>query len=72
MGRQPTLGKSGGYSWDEVAQSWRIVDVIRHAWDKETPDFSELFSRETMGPKAAYDLLAGLMALNGFGNQDEW
>ena len=22
--------------WDEVAQSWRIVDVIRAAWDQNT------------------------------------
>ncbi|MGX7329524.1 glucose-6-phosphate dehydrogenase [Enterococcus bulliens] len=43
--------------WDEVAQSWRIVDVIRHAWDNETPDFPN-YAAGTMGPQAAYDLLA--------------
>ena len=56
--------------WDEVAQSWRIVDVIRHAWDKETPDFPN-YSAGTMGPKAAYDLLAA----DGFEwiwKPDEW
>lgn len=42
--------------WDEVAQSWRIVDIIRSAWDKETPDFPN-YASGTMGPKSAFDLL---------------
>lgn len=42
--------------WDEVAQSWHIVDVIRAAWDKQTPDFPN-YTAGTMGPKAAFDLL---------------
>lgn len=42
--------------WDEVAQSWRIVDVIRNTWDKE--DASPLpYSAGTMGPKEAFELL---------------
>jgi glucose-6-phosphate 1-dehydrogenase len=56
--------------WDEVAQSWRIVDVIRHAWDQETPDFPN-YAAGTMGPQAAYDLLAA----DGFEwiwRPDEW
>ena len=42
--------------WDEVAQSWRIVDVIRQTWDNETPDFPN-YASGTMGPQAAFDLL---------------
>ncbi|MDN6250172.1 MAG: glucose-6-phosphate dehydrogenase, partial [Tetragenococcus koreensis] len=42
--------------WDEVAQSWRIVDRIRETWDKDqkTPPG---YSAGTMGPKEAYQLL---------------
>lgn len=43
--------------WDEVAQSWRIVDIIRDAWDKTTVDFPN-YSAATMGPQSAFDLLA--------------
>lgn len=43
--------------WDEVAQSWRIVDVIRQAWDQDSSDVPQYPAR-TMGPKEAYDLLA--------------
>lgn len=43
--------------WDEVAQSWRVVDRIRAAWDKQTPDFPN-YAAGTMGPQAAFDLLA--------------
>lgn len=42
--------------WDEVAQSWHIVDVIRHAWDKQEPEFPN-YRAGTMGPQAAFDLL---------------
>lgn len=42
--------------WAEVGQSWRIIDVIRQAWDKQTPEFPN-YAAGTMGPKAAYDLL---------------
>lgn len=43
--------------WDEVAQSWRIVDIIRHAWDQTAVDFPN-YAAGTMGPQAAFDLLA--------------
>lgn len=43
--------------WDEVAQSWRIVDVICQAWDQDSSDVPQYPAR-TMGPKEAYDLLA--------------
>lgn len=43
--------------WDEVAQSWHIVDIIRHAWDKAPVEFPN-YAAGTMGPKAAFDLLA--------------
>lgn len=42
--------------WDEVAQSWHIVDVIRHAWDKQEPEFPN-YRAGTMGPQAAFELL---------------
>lgn len=42
--------------WDEVAQSWRIVDAIRNTWDQETPDFPN-YPAGSMGPQAAFDLL---------------
>lgn len=42
--------------WDEVAQSWRIVDAIRHVWDQSEPNFPN-YAAGTMGPKAAFDLV---------------
>lgn len=42
--------------WDEVAQSWHIVDIIRHAWDQTDVEFPN-YQAGTMGPKAAFDLL---------------
>ena len=60
-------GDSTNFShWDEVAQSWRIVDIIRHAWDKT--DVSFLIMPRHNGPASAFDLLEK-MALLGNGNQ---
>ncbi|MBZ3646708.1 glucose-6-phosphate dehydrogenase [Enterococcus hirae] len=42
--------------WEEVAQSWHIVDVIRKAWDQVEPDFPN-YKAGTMGPEAAFELL---------------
>lgn len=42
--------------WDEVEQSWKIIDVIRHTWDDETVDFPN-YLPGSMGPKEAFDLL---------------
>lgn len=42
--------------WDEVAQSWQIVDVIHKAWEQHTPDFPN-YKAGTMGPQAADDLI---------------
>lgn len=56
--------------WDEVAQSWHIVDRIREVWDQEEPDFPN-YAAGTMGPQAAFDLLAK----DGFEwnwHPDEW
>lgn len=56
--------------WDEVAQSWEIVDRIRQTWDKTTPHFPN-YNAGTMGPQAAFDLLAK----NGHAwiwHPDEW
>lgn len=51
------LGDSTNFThWDEVAQSWHIVDAIREAWDAKTEDFPN-YASGTMGPKAAFDLL---------------
>ncbi|WP_412990021.1 glucose-6-phosphate dehydrogenase [Pediococcus siamensis] len=43
--------------WHEVAQAWRIVDVIRQTWDSEEAEFPNYVSG-TMGPQAANELLA--------------
>ncbi len=56
--------------WDEVAQSWRIVDVIRHAWDQEKPDFPN-YASGTMGPVCAFDLLEK-DGNNWIWRPDEW
>ena len=53
--------------WEEVAQSWHIVDVIRKAWDQTQPDFPN-YKAGSMGPKAAFELLEK-MDSNGSGNQ---
>ena len=42
--------------WDEVATSWKIVDIIRHTWDKETTPIPT-YPAGSMGPKCAFDLL---------------
>ncbi|MDT2011304.1 glucose-6-phosphate dehydrogenase [Carnobacterium divergens] len=42
--------------WDEVAQSWKFVDVIRQAWDKETPEFPN-YPSGSMGPVCSDQLL---------------
>lgn len=42
--------------WDEVAQSWHIIDVIHKAWSKEHPDFPN-YKAGTMGPKESFELL---------------
>lgn len=42
--------------WDEVATSWKIVDIIRHTWDKETKQIPN-YPAGSMGPKCAFDLL---------------
>ena len=59
-------GDSTNFShWDEVAQSWRIVDIIRHAWDKTDvsfPNYAGQWARKR------FDLLEK-MALLGNGNQ---
>lgn len=43
--------------WDEVANSWEIVDRIRNTWDQTTPGFPN-YAAGTMGPQCAFDLLA--------------
>jgi glucose-6-phosphate 1-dehydrogenase len=43
--------------WDEVANSWKIVDIIRETWDKGDVDFPN-YSAGSMGPDCAFNLLA--------------
>ena len=43
--------------WDEVAQSWRIVDIIRQAWDSQAKVDFPNYASGTMGPDAAFELL---------------
>ena len=42
--------------WDEVAQSWKIVDLIRQVWDKTEVKFPN-YAAGTMGPSSAFELL---------------
>ncbi len=42
--------------WDEVANSWKIVDTIRNVWDKET-DVIPTYPAGSMGPDCAFELL---------------
>ena len=42
--------------WDEVANSWKIVDVIKAAWDKNLAPLTTYASR-TMGPDESFALL---------------
>jgi glucose-6-phosphate 1-dehydrogenase len=43
---------------DEVEYSWRVVDRIRQAWDREGKPDMAFYPCGTMGPKEADDLLA--------------
>ena len=43
--------------WEEAARAWELIDVIRQAWDADQTDMPTYPAR-TMGPKAAFDLLA--------------
>lgn len=42
--------------WDEVANSWKIVDTVRETWDKETTDIPT-YPAGSMGPHCAFELL---------------
>ncbi|WP_056952442.1 glucose-6-phosphate dehydrogenase [Lactiplantibacillus pentosus] len=42
--------------WQEVADSWKFVDVIQKYWDEHQPDFPN-YRPGTMGPDAADELL---------------
>ncbi|WP_311408014.1 glucose-6-phosphate dehydrogenase [Liquorilactobacillus uvarum] len=43
--------------WEEVAYSWKFVDAIRTAWDKQEGALVE-YTSGSMGPREADDLLA--------------
>ena len=49
--------KTNFASWPEIAYAWKFVDVIRHLWDVEEPQFPN-YQPGSMGPKASDDLLA--------------
>ena len=42
--------------WDEVANSWKIVDTVKETWDKETTDIPT-YPAGSMGPNCAFELL---------------
>ncbi|WP_034550414.1 glucose-6-phosphate dehydrogenase [Carnobacterium funditum] len=42
--------------WDEVATSWKFVDIIRNQWDKEKVDFPN-YASGSMGPIDSEQLL---------------
>ncbi|MGY3778266.1 glucose-6-phosphate dehydrogenase [Isobaculum melis] len=43
--------------WDEVALSWKFVDVIQDTWKQNQPDFPN-YASGTMGPACSDELLA--------------
>lgn len=43
--------------WDEVASSWKFVDVIRNEWDQNKTDLTS-YPSGSMGPTESDDLLA--------------
>ncbi|WP_318508492.1 glucose-6-phosphate dehydrogenase [Bacillus sp. T3] len=43
--------------WDEVALSWSFVDNISNVWEKTTETSFPNYESNTMGPKAAHELL---------------
>ncbi|RZI49363.1 glucose-6-phosphate dehydrogenase [Lactococcus kimchii] len=43
--------------WEEAARAWELIDVIRNAWDEDNAPLPTYAAR-TMGPDAAFDLLA--------------
>lgn len=43
--------------WDEVAQSWKIIDAVKFAWDQEPPCSIPLYPARTMGPAESTELL---------------
>lgn len=42
--------------WDEVMHSWKFIDSINNAWQKEKPNFPN-YSSYTFGPKQADELM---------------
>lgn len=48
--------KTSFVHWDEVAQSWKFVDAIREAWEKDSSDLMT-YPANTNGPQEAFDLL---------------
>ena len=42
--------------WDEVANSWKIVDGIKETWEKETTPIPH-YPAGSMGPECAFELL---------------
>lgn len=42
--------------WNELAQSWRLIDNVEQAWRETEPDFPN-YEPGSMGPKSSDDLL---------------
>ena len=48
--------KTSFVHWEEVAASWKYIDAIRSAWEKDPSDLFK-YPINTNGPKEAYELL---------------
>lgn len=48
--------KTSFVHWNEVAQSWKYIDAIREAWEKDPSDLVK-YPVNTNGPKEAFELL---------------
>ncbi|QHM65896.1 Glucose-6-phosphate 1-dehydrogenase [Pediococcus pentosaceus] len=56
--RDALMGNKTNFAhWHEVSQAWKIMDVVREAWDEEEPTFPN-YASGSMGPEAAMQLLA--------------
>lgn len=43
--------------WEEVSQSWKLVDIIRQVWDNEEPIYPN-YESGSMGPESSKKLLS--------------
>ena len=43
--------------WEEVAASWKYVDMIRQTWDSEIAEEFPNYAAGSKGPKVSFELL---------------